>query len=82
MQAYRARYERGQVVPLYDVDVPEGSDLIVTVLDAFLPDSAILKQQKAVSEFLDGIHSSGEPLGPDFDAATMTRFNIVRRVDV
>jgi len=82
VQAYRARYERGRVVPLGDVEVPEGSDLIVTVLDALTPDNTILRQQKAVSEFLEGIRNSGEPLGAEFDKAISNRFNIARGLDV
>jgi hypothetical protein len=32
MQTYKARYEQGRVVPIGEPVIPEGSELIVTVL--------------------------------------------------
>ena len=32
MQSYRARYERGRIIPFEEPEIPEGSELIVTVL--------------------------------------------------
>jgi len=33
MQAYRAYYEGGQVIPLGNPAIPEGSELIITILE-------------------------------------------------
>ena len=41
MQAYRAYYENGQFVTVESPSIPEGSELIITVLD-----SSIKKQDK------------------------------------
>ena len=82
MQAYRARYERGRVIPLGDPAIPEGSDLILTVLDTPAQDDALSRQKMAVAEFMEGVRSSGEPLGPEYDAVTSRRFNISRELDL
>jgi len=82
MQAYRARYERGRVVTLDDPDIPEGSSLIVTVLDDAAPDNALLRQQRAVNEFLENMRNCDEPLGSEFDKVMGQRFNISRGLDL
>ena len=82
MQAYRAKYERGRVIPLGNPAIPEGSDLIVTVLDVALPDNALARQKKAVNEFLEGIRNCNEPLGSEFDEVISQRFNIARGLDL
>ena len=82
MQAYRARYERGRVVPFGEPEIPEGSDLIITVIGTATPDGDLSRQQLAVNEFLEGIHNCGESLGSEFDVAIGQRFNIVRELDL
>ncbi len=47
MQEYRARYERGVVVPLGNPQIPEGSEIIIRVLDS-KPSKAPLNKQKGV----------------------------------
>ena len=34
MQAYRAYYKRGRIVPIGEPAIPEGSELIITVLES------------------------------------------------
>jgi len=82
MQAYRARYERGRVVPFGNPAIPEGSSLIVTVLDDVSSESALIKQQSAVNDFLANLQSSDEPLGSEFDELISQRFNISRGLDL
>ena len=82
MQAYRARYERGRIVPLGNHAIPEGSDLILTVLDTPAQDNALRRQQRAVDEFLENIRNCNEPLGPAFDEALNQRFNIARELEL
>ena len=33
MVAYRAKFEEGRIIPIGDYLIPEGSELIITVLD-------------------------------------------------
>jgi len=82
MQAYRAKYESGRVIPLDNPTIPEGSDLIITVLDAAVPGNILARQKKAINEFLEGIRNCDEPLGPEFDEIINRRFNIVRELDL
>ena len=70
MQAYRARYERGQVITLDNPTIPEGSSLIVTVLDA-LPDDNNQQdksrlQTEAMLHFRESIRNCDEPV-PEFE---------------
>jgi hypothetical protein len=67
MQAYRAKYERGRVIPFGNPVIPEGRELIVTVLDSVITDDALSRQKSAVSEYLEDIRSRDEPLGAEFD---------------
>ena len=82
MQAYRARYERGRIIPFGNPIIPEGSDLIMTVLDANAPDNTLSRQQMAVNEFLENIRNCDEPLGAEFDEVIRQRFTIARGLDL
>jgi hypothetical protein len=66
MQAYRARYERGRIIPLGDPVIPEGSEMIITILDAYAPESPAERQRKALSRFWEDIRDCGEVV-PDFE---------------
>ena len=82
MQAYRARYERGRVVPLGNPNIPEGSEIIMTILDASVPENPIEKQRRAIDRFLEEMRTCDEPLGQEFDAAISQRINLSREVDI
>jgi len=68
LQTYKARFEGGQIIPLGDPAIPEGSELIVTILEE-TPDNVNRRQRKAVNDFLEDIRNCDEPLGADFDEA-------------
>ena len=82
MQAYRARFERGRVVTLGNPIIPEGSSLIVTVLDDIASESTLIRQQSAVNDLLANIKSCDEPLGAEFDEVVGHRFNISRGLEL
>ena len=82
MQAYRARYERGRVIPLGNPTIPEGCDIILTILDSSVPDSPIKKQRKAIDRFLEEMRTCDETLAPEFDTIISQRMNLSREVDI
>jgi len=67
MQAYRARFERGRIVPLGDPVIPEGSEMIITILDATTPESPAEKQRKALARFREDVQGSIDEAVPDFE---------------
>ena len=81
MQAYKARYERGNFVPLVKLDLPEGSQAIVTVLDEDA-DDIIQRQRLAIDKFLSDMSACDEVLGPEFDEIINRRFNISRELSL
>jgi len=82
MQAYRARYERGRVVPLGSPSIPEGSDIILTVLNASEAENPIKTQRRAIDRFLDEMRTCDEMLPSDFDAVINQRMSLSREVDI
>ena len=74
MQAYRARYERGRVVPLGNPAIPEGSELIVTVLEES-PDDISRRQRTAMARFREEIRNSDEPV-PEFERVKFREMEI------
>ena len=69
LQTYKARFERGQIIPFGDPMIPEGSELIVTILDATVPESPISKQRRALARFREDIRNCDEAV-PDFERVT------------
>jgi len=65
VQAYRARYERGRVVPLGNPSIPEGSDIILTILEDSA-DNVCHRQKAALARFREEIQGCDEPV-PDFE---------------
>ena len=82
MQAYYARYEQGQVVPVGNPIIPEGSRLILTVLDAQQSETPIEKQRSAIDRFLNEMQTCDEILSSEFDAIINQRINLSREVDL
>jgi len=72
----------GNVVPLENYTIPEGSELILTVLDSDVSFNTLSRQQNAINEFLNGIRNSDEHLGDEFDAILSQRVNIARSIDL
>ena len=82
MQAYHARYEKGRVVPTGNPIIPEGSHIILTVLDTLTSENPVRKQRKAIDRFLREISECDETLSPEFDAIVNQRANLSREVEV
>ena len=78
MQAYEAYYENGQIIPIGNPVIPEGSRVILTVLDTHKHNYDIQRQQRAVNEFLENMRNCDEQLGPVFDEVIEQRFTISR----
>ena len=78
MKAYRAFYRRGRIVPVGEPAIPEGSELIITVLDLdSSPDDDDQEKQKTLRlEWLERLHAAvnfaeGEPFELIPHSATM-----------
>jgi predicted DNA-binding antitoxin AbrB/MazE fold protein len=78
MQAYRAHYEKGHIVPLGKPAIPEGSELIVTVLERSMKNRAE-RQREAFRRFMTAMESA-PPLSDEFDEIISRRVNIQREV--
>ena len=79
MQACRAYYEKGRFIPFEPLEIPEGSQAIITVLDSSaesihkIPGDISDRQKKAVARFRDIIRNS-DPLPPEFDNIMNQRY--------
>ena len=89
MQACRAYYSEGRFIPLEPLDIPEGSQAIVTVIDfltstsrtADAPEDTNRRQREAVADFRNAVRNSGK-LPPEFDEIMSQRVNIERELDL
>ena len=81
MQAYHARYEKGRVVPTGSPIIPEGSHIILTVLDTLTSENPVRKQRKAIDKLRE-ISECDETLSPEFDTIVNQRANLFREVEV
>ena len=87
MQAYRAYYNEGRFIPLEQLEIPEGSHAIITVLDFpqesidRLPEVVSHDQKEAIIRFRDVVRNS-EPLPPEFDKIMNQRVNIKRELNL
>jgi hypothetical protein len=80
MQAYKAYYESGRVIPRGNPFIPEGSELIVTIMDA--PKiSRAERQQEAFKRFMSAMDNT-PPLPAEFDEIIAQRVNITREVEL
>jgi hypothetical protein len=80
MQAYKAYYENGRVIPLGNPVIPEGSELIITVLEPPVKSRA-RRQREAFEQFIDSMGST-TPLPSEFDEIISQRVNINRETDL
>ena len=79
MQAYKAHYEKGQIVPHGNPVIPEGSELIVTVLDSSANKSRAERQREAFRRFMNAMEKA-PPLPDEFDEIISQRVNIQREL--
>ena len=80
MQAYKAYFESGRVIPLGNPAIPEGSELIITVLDARTHSHAE-RQIQAFRKFMAAMDNT-PPLPSEFDEIISQRVNIQREVEL
>ena len=80
LQSYRGYYEKGRIVPLGDPSIPEGSDLIITVLEPSEKTRAE-RQREAFQRFMTAMDNT-PPLPPEFDEVMKERVNITREIDI
>jgi hypothetical protein len=65
MRAYKARFERGRIVPLGNPVIPEGSEIILTILDASIPER-VIRQRAALAQLREEMQNCDETV-PDFE---------------
>ena len=80
MQTYRAYYERGYFVPLVNLELPEGSQAVFTILEEN-PEDISLRQRAAMSNFREIMSSSG-PLPAGYDDVVKDRMKIAREIEL
>jgi len=80
MRSYYAKYRRGSVVPTGVLDIPDGSDLIITVLEP-MEESRSQRQRRAFLQFIEDMDNT-LPLPPDFDDALSQRVNFAREIEL
>jgi predicted DNA-binding antitoxin AbrB/MazE fold protein len=87
MQACRAYYNNGRFVPFEPLEIPEGSQAIITVLDFPMvsiegsPEDVSSRQKVAIARFREVVRNS-EPLPPEFDEILCQRVNIKRELNL
>ena len=80
MLAYRAYYEGGRIIPLGNPTIPEGSEIILTVLEPNVKNRSE-RQREAFKRFMTAMEST-PPLSDDFDKIINQRVNIRREVEL
>jgi len=80
MQAYRAYYEGGQIIPIGNPVIPDGSEIILTVLEPVAKNRAE-RQREAFKRFMAAMENT-PPLSEEFDAIISQRVNIRREVEL
>jgi len=82
MNALRGYTENGRVIPIGNHTMPDGIQVIITVLDDAPEQVHASEQQRAFEEFQKGL-SACEPLPEEFfDELLNNRVNIARELDV
>ena len=80
MQAYRAHYKGGRIIPMGNPVIPEGSEIIITVLEPIEKKRAE-RQREAFKRFMSAINNT-PPLPGEFDEIISRRVNIRREVEL
>jgi hypothetical protein len=82
MEAYQGYFENGRIIPIGNPPIPNGSEVIITVLDVPAGLTRAERQKKALEEFWLATEDCGEELGPEFDEILSRRININRELDL
>ncbi len=80
LQAYKAYYQGGHVIPCGNPFIPEGSELIITIMDSPITSRAE-RQREAFKRFMAAMDNT-PPLSDEFDAILAQRVNIAREVEL
>ena len=75
MKAYRAKYVSGRVIPHGGPVIPEGSELIVTILDEPARDDETVRRLAALDKFFSDIETSDEEV-PEFERVKLREIEI------
>ena len=81
MEAYQGYIENGRIVLIGNPKIPDGSEVIITVLDQPAGLARAQRQKKAMSELWEDL-ADCEPLGPEFDNILSQGFQIAEGEDV
>ena len=74
MQACRAYYKEGRIIPCGNVAIPEGSELIITILGESQEEKSH-RQIEAMKRFREEIRNCNEPV-PEFERVGFREFEI------
>ncbi len=80
LQAYKAYYQGGHVIPRGNPFIPEGSELIITIMDDPVT-SRSERQREAFKRFMVAMDNT-PPLPDEFDEIIAKRVNIAREVEL
>jgi hypothetical protein len=79
MMAYKGYYKRGHVIPVGNPFIPEGSEVIITILEPLLRSapqpSKANPQLEAMRRFCEGNSNCDEPI-PEFERASFREVKI------
>ena len=81
MEAYQGYFENGHIIPIGNPPIPDGMEVIITVLDQPAGMSRAQRQKQAMNKLWEDL-AGCEPLGPEFDAILSQRVNITRELDL
>jgi hypothetical protein len=83
LQTYQGYIENGRIIPFGNPEIPDGSKVIITVLDEVLRiESQLERQKRALRAFEKGLVECDEPLPPEFDEILSKRVNFTRELDL
>ena len=80
LQAYKGYYEGGRIIPRGNPFIPEGSELIITVIEVPIKSRAE-RQQEAFRRFMSAMDNT-PPLPDEFDEILSQRVNFSREVEL
>jgi hypothetical protein len=82
LQTYQGYIENGRIITFGNPAIPDGSKVIITVLDeAISKATRIERKLQAIRELEEGLKDC-EPLPPEFDEILSKRVNITRELDL
>ena len=84
MQSFHGYAENGRIVPIGNPELPDGCEVIITVLDDPATDTVaarIERKLKAIHDLEEGLKDC-EPLPAEFDEILSQRVSITRKLDI